>query len=154
MPAPGGTYQFTTGTSVAAALVSGIAALLIELNPRLKPPEIKNVLLATATDLGPKGRDNQFGAVTHLEADASEFAGEIVVDPFCGTGTTCVAAKRMGRRWIGIDRVKKYAEMARQRVAHTAVDGGPMLLVSTPKQQSRNALEATWKSLTIAVATP
>ena len=62
MPAPGGTYQFTTGTSVAAAFVSGIAALLIELNPRLKAPEIKKILLATAMDLGPKGRDDQFGA--------------------------------------------------------------------------------------------
>ena len=58
-----------------------------------------------------------------------------------------MAAKRMGRRFIGIDRVEKYAEMARERVAHTAVDGGPMLLVSTPKQQGRSALEATWKSL-------
>ena len=62
VPAPGGTYQFTTGTSVAAALVSGIAALLIELNPRLNSPQIKNVLLATAKDLGPKGRDDQFAA--------------------------------------------------------------------------------------------
>jgi len=62
VPAPGGTYQFTTGTSVAAAFVSGIAALLIELNPRLKAPEIKKILLATAMDLGPKGRDDQFGA--------------------------------------------------------------------------------------------
>jgi hypothetical protein len=53
----------------------------------------------------------------------------------------------MGRRFIGIDRVEKYAEMARERVAHTAIDGGPMLLVSIPKQQGRSALEATWKSL-------
>jgi DNA modification methylase len=72
------------------------------------------------------------------------FAGE---NPFVGTGTACVAAKRMGRRFIGIDRVEKYAEMARERVAHTAVDGGPMLLVSIPKQQGRSALEAMWKSL-------
>jgi DNA modification methylase len=35
------------------------------------------------------------------------------VDPFCGIGTTCVAAKRMGRRWIGIDRVKRYVTTAR-----------------------------------------
>jgi DNA modification methylase len=87
-----------------------------------------------------------FGATTS-SVDGGEFAGEIVVDPFCGTGTTCVAAKRMGRQFIGIDRVEKYAEMARERVAYTAVDGGPMLLVSTPKQQGRSALEATWKSL-------
>jgi DNA modification methylase len=82
---------------------------------------------------------------------ADEFAGEIVLDPFCGTGTTCVAAKRMGRRFIGIDRVEKYAAEARERLARTTVDGvdGPtmLLLVSTPKQQGRSALEATWKSL-------
>jgi DNA modification methylase len=83
-----------------------------------------------------------FGAV-----QAAGFPGEIVVDPFCGTGTTSVAAKRMGRRWIGIDLVGKYAEMARERVARAAVDGGPILLVSSPKQQSRSTLEATWKSL-------
>jgi hypothetical protein len=53
----------------------------------------------------------------------------------------------MRRRFIGVDRVKKYAEMARERVARATVDGGPMLLVSTPKQQGRSALEATWKSL-------
>ncbi|HEY7302373.1 MAG TPA: S8 family serine peptidase [Xanthobacteraceae bacterium] len=62
VPAPRGVYQFTTGTSVAAALVSGIAALLIELEPRLSPQALKRVLLATAKDLGPKGRDDQFGA--------------------------------------------------------------------------------------------
>jgi subtilisin family serine protease len=62
VPAPRGAYQFTTGTSVAAALVSGIAALLLELEPRLSPQALKRVLLATAKDLGPKGRDDQFGA--------------------------------------------------------------------------------------------
>jgi hypothetical protein len=57
------------------------------------------------------------------------FPGEIVLDPFCGTGTTCVAAKRMGLQWIGIDRVLKYANMARTRVKRTAIDGGPDLRV-------------------------
>ena len=37
------TYQFTTGTSVAAALVSGVAALLIERNPLLTPDEVKKI---------------------------------------------------------------------------------------------------------------
>jgi subtilisin family serine protease len=62
VPAPGGTYQFSTGTSVSSALVSGIAALLLELNPRLSPQALKKVMLSTAKDLGPEGRDNQFGA--------------------------------------------------------------------------------------------
>jgi subtilisin family serine protease len=40
VPAPEGAYQLTTGTSVAAAEVSGVAALLLERNPRLTPADI------------------------------------------------------------------------------------------------------------------
>jgi subtilisin family serine protease len=61
-PAPGGTYQMTTGTSVAAAQVSGIVALLLETRPALTPQGVRKALLSTARDLGPKGRDDQFGA--------------------------------------------------------------------------------------------
>jgi subtilisin family serine protease len=61
-PAPDGTYQFTTGTSVAAAEVSGVVALLIERNPALTPADVRRILMATAKDLGPKGRDRDFGA--------------------------------------------------------------------------------------------
>ena len=62
VPAAGGLYQLSTGTSVAAAHVSGIAALLLERNPRLTPQALRKILLTTAKDLGPKGRDDQFGA--------------------------------------------------------------------------------------------
>ena len=34
---------------------------------------------------------------------ASSQAGDIVLDPFCGCATTCVAAERLGRAWVGID---------------------------------------------------
>jgi subtilisin family serine protease len=61
-PAPDGGYQFTTGTSVAAAEVSGIAALLLDRNPSLTPAEVRRILMTTAKDLGPKGRDREFGA--------------------------------------------------------------------------------------------
>jgi subtilisin family serine protease len=60
--APGGAYDFTTGTSVAAAHVSGLAALLIARNPGLTPDAVQSVLMKTAKDLGPKGRDDEFGA--------------------------------------------------------------------------------------------
>jgi DNA modification methylase len=48
-----------------------------------------------------------------------EFAGEIVLDPFVGTGATCIAAKRMGRRYVGIDRNHDYLKIAEQRLAAT-----------------------------------
>ena len=62
VPAPNGAYQFTTGTSVAAAEVSGIAALLIERNPALKPADVRRILTSTAKDLGPKGHKSSFGS--------------------------------------------------------------------------------------------
>jgi Subtilase family len=61
-PAPDGTYQLTTGTSVAAAEVSGVAALLMERNPSLTPAAVRKILMDTAKDLGPRGRDRDFGA--------------------------------------------------------------------------------------------
>jgi subtilisin family serine protease len=60
-PAPNGGYQVTTGTSVAAAHVSGVAALLIERNPALGPDGIHEVLTSSARTLAPKGRDDRFG---------------------------------------------------------------------------------------------
>ncbi|MBV9971021.1 MAG: S8 family serine peptidase [Xanthobacteraceae bacterium] len=60
-PAPGGTYGFTTGTSVATAHVSGVAALIIERDPAIDVATLEEVLYSSARDLGPKGRDSQFG---------------------------------------------------------------------------------------------
>lgn len=62
LPSPGGKYQITTGTSFAAAYVSGVAALMIQRDPRITPAVMRDRLMATAHDLGPKGRDEQFGA--------------------------------------------------------------------------------------------
>jgi len=43
--------------------------------------------------------------------------GDLVFDPFCGSGTTLVAAQRVGRGFIGFDVNPKYAEIARERLA-------------------------------------
>ncbi|MEL7048713.1 MAG: site-specific DNA-methyltransferase, partial [Pseudomonadota bacterium] len=42
--------------------------------------------------------------------------GDVVLDPFFGTGTTGACAKRLGRKYIGIERDRTYAEAARQRI--------------------------------------
>ncbi|KKN89660.1 hypothetical protein LCGC14_0235060 [marine sediment metagenome] len=48
--------------------------------------------------------------------DALSDSGDIILDPFCGSGTTCVAAKKLGRRYIGIDIEQKYCDIARDRL--------------------------------------
>jgi len=60
-PAPSGGYQVTTGTSVAAAHVSGIVALLLEHDPKLDANAVRDLITASAKHHTPKGRDDQFG---------------------------------------------------------------------------------------------
>jgi hypothetical protein len=67
LPAPEDKYQITSGTSFSAAYVSGLAGLMLERNPALKPEEVRAILMKTARDLGSPGRDDLFGAG---EADA------------------------------------------------------------------------------------
>jgi filamentous hemagglutinin family protein len=62
VPAPNGDVQFTTGTSVASANVSGVAALLMAEKPTRTPEEIRAILASTAKHLGAKGMNPQFGA--------------------------------------------------------------------------------------------
>jgi subtilisin family serine protease len=83
LPAPDGKYQMTSGTSFSAAYISGLAALVLQRNPALKPEELRSILTKTARDLGAPGRDDSFGAG---EADA--FAAVSAVP----AGTVPVAA--------------------------------------------------------------
>ena len=62
VPAPNGAVQFTTGTSVASANVSGVAALLIAYKPSVTPHEIRAILVRTAKHLGSQGINSQFGS--------------------------------------------------------------------------------------------
>jgi modification methylase len=45
--------------------------------------------------------------------------GDVVLDPFFGTGTTGAVARRLGRHWIGIEREKRYVRVARERIDST-----------------------------------
>ena len=63
-----------------------------------------------------------------LEAFVSEFTdeGDLILDPFAGSGTTAVAAKKLGRRCILIEREEKYCEIAARRLSirFDNIDGG------------------------------
>ncbi|MHB1253340.1 MAG: DNA-methyltransferase, partial [Candidatus Humimicrobiaceae bacterium] len=48
---------------------------------------------------------------------ASSNKGNTVLDPFLGSGTTAVIAKELGRNWIGIEKSKKYVDMAKKRIS-------------------------------------
>src|SRR5438445_6378780 len=52
--------------------------------------------------------------------------GELVVDPFVGTGSTLVAALETGRSGIGFEIVEKYAEISRERVIDALAQNGPL----------------------------
>ena len=55
-------YQMNSGTSFAAAHVSGVIALMLEHDPKLSNQKVRAVLQSSAKDLGPPGTDDQFGA--------------------------------------------------------------------------------------------
>lgn len=46
--------------------------------------------------------------------------GGLIVDPMCGSGTTCLAAQQLGRKFIGIDISKEYCRIARERLRQDA----------------------------------
>lgn len=56
-------------------------------------------------------------ALLHRVLLASTKPGDIVLDPFFGVGTTGAAAKRLGRRYVGIEREETYAALAAERIA-------------------------------------
>jgi site-specific DNA-methyltransferase (adenine-specific) len=44
------------------------------------------------------------------------YVGDVVLDPFMGSGTTCVAAAQLGRHYLGFDIVQEYCQIARKRL--------------------------------------
>ena len=64
--------------------------------------------------------------------------GDVVLDPFFGTGTTGAVARRLGRRWLGIEREERYCEVARTRIDATLpFDESAMATVPSKKAAPR-----------------
>ncbi|MDR0613925.1 MAG: HNH endonuclease [Dysgonamonadaceae bacterium] len=59
-------------------------------------------------------------ALLHRIIKASSNEGDIVMDPFCGCATTCVAAQQLGRKWIGIDIEKQAVSILIERLSNDA----------------------------------
>jgi modification methylase len=64
--------------------------------------------------------------------------GDVVLDPFFGTGTTGAVARRLGRHWIGIEREKRYVEVARARIDSTLeLDESAMKVMASRSTQPK-----------------
>ncbi len=66
--------------------------------------------------------------------------GDVVLDPFFGTGTTGAVARRLGRRWIGIERERAYVKVALERIGSTLpLDESAMQTVPDKRELPRVA---------------
>ncbi len=97
--------------------------------PRLKqyldesPGEKLQDVWDDVSPIGQTGGDTKIGYPTQkplalLERiiKASSNEGDMVLDPFCGCATACVAAENLGRQWVGIDLSSKAVELVNMRL--------------------------------------
>jgi DNA modification methylase len=72
---------------------------------------------------------------------SSSDPGHIVLDPFFGSGTTGAVAKRLHRRWIGIEQQEEYVRLARERIDAISPDeyGDSIYLTYEPRREPRVA---------------
>lgn len=75
-------------------------------------------------------------ALLHRVLLASTRPGQVVLDPFFGSGTTGAVAKRLCRRWIGIEREEGYAQLARERIARVEPLADPDLIEIKPRRDA------------------
>jgi DNA modification methylase len=98
------------------------------------------------TDIQPASSKESVGyptqkplALLNRIIQASSNEGDIVLDPFCGCATTCVAAEHLGRKWIGIDIEKKASDILIQRLS--LATGILSKFIATDKLPSRSDLK-------------
>jgi len=71
--------------------------------------------------------------------------GDIVLDPFMGSGTTAVACTKLGRNFIGFEIEPKYVEMANKRIAQHKGQKRLNLLDYEPEEGERGVFECAFK---------
>src|SRR6201993_1189710 len=73
-------------------------------------------------------------SLLHRVIVSSTKPGDVILDPFFGSGTTGAVAKRLGRHFIGIEREKTYADVARARIAEITPAESDVLEVTKSKR--------------------
>ena len=98
----GGSYAAGDGTSFAAPIVAGAAALVLSTNPGLTPSQVQNIIKQSADDLGAAGWDSTFGYgrinLAHALALASGSGGGVDATP----PSTFIASPADGSRVNGV----------------------------------------------------
>lgn len=91
---------------------------------------------------------------------ASSNPGDLVLDPFCGCGTTIAAAQQLGRRWIGIDITHLAISLQQYRLAQqfpgitVRVEGVPRDLAAAQQLAHDNRYQFQWWALSLIAARP
>ncbi len=91
------------------------------------------------TENGHKGHATQKPeSLLHRVIMASTKPGDVILDPFFGSGTTGAMAKKLGRHFIGIEREERYVRLARDRIAAvTRLDDNVISIAPTKRTEPR-----------------
>ncbi|MDP3916077.1 MAG: S8 family serine peptidase [Bacteroidota bacterium] len=84
----GNYYDNFNGTSAACPQVSGVAALMLSVNPNLTEAQVRTILQQTATDMGTSGFDNTYG---HGRVNAYAAVIRVLGDPVTGSSFVCTS---------------------------------------------------------------
>jgi modification methylase len=82
-------------------------------------------------------------ALLHRVILAASRPGDVVLDPFLGSGTTAAVAKRLGRHYIGFERDEGYADIARKRIAKVQA-ARDLEVVDTPAKRRQQRIPFGW----------
>ena len=92
-------------------------------------PNPKGALPSTLINIGSESKrisDNHIAvypeALTDYFIKGSTNENDLVLDPFMGSGTTGVSAKKLKRNWIGFDNIEKYVNFANSRIENTKIN--------------------------------
>jgi DNA modification methylase len=92
-------------------------------------PNPKGALPSTLVTIGSESKrisDNHIAVYPEQLADyfikGATNEGDLVVDPFMGSGTTGVSAKKLKRKWVGFDNIEEYVNFANKRIDSTKVN--------------------------------